>query len=74
MTDAIQIRESNDVPKEAVLDLYRAVDWSSTNKPEQLHQALRNSHSLVTAWDGEGTVNTGDAPENELTAGTEEMI
>jgi GNAT superfamily N-acetyltransferase len=61
MTDAIQIRDTRDVPKKAVLDLYRAVDWSSANKPEQLHQALRHSHSLVTAWDGDRLVGLANA-------------
>lgn len=51
-TGGIVFRESTDVPKQAVLDLYRANNWSSVNKPDQLHQALLNSHALVTAWDG----------------------
>ena len=61
MNEAIQIRDTPDVPKEAVLDLYRAVDWSSANKPEQLHQALLHSHSLVTAWNGEQLVGLANA-------------
>lgn len=32
-----------------VLALYRANQWSSADKPQQLLAALRNSHSLVTA-------------------------
>ncbi len=32
-----------------VIALYRANEWSSAEKPEQLLAALRNSHSLVTA-------------------------
>ena len=61
MTDAIQIRDTRDVPKEAVLDLYRANNWSSANKPEQLHQALLHSHSLVTAWDGDRLIGLANA-------------
>jgi RimJ/RimL family protein N-acetyltransferase len=60
-TDAIQIRDTRDIPKEAVLDLYRSVDWSSAKKPNELYQALVNSHSLITAWDGDrliGLANT----------------
>ena len=34
-----------------VLALYRAVDWSSADKPDALHKGLLGSHSLVTAWD-----------------------
>lgn len=32
-----------------VINLYRLNHWSSADKPELLMQALRNSHSLVTA-------------------------
>lgn len=32
-----------------VIALYRANEWSSAEKPDQLLAALRNSHSLVTA-------------------------
>ena len=32
-----------------VVALYRANEWSSAEKPDQLLAALRNSHSLVTA-------------------------
>jgi ribosomal protein S18 acetylase RimI-like enzyme len=45
----------------AVLDLYRAVDWSSAGKPEALYKGLLASHSLVTAWNGEALVGLGSA-------------
>ncbi|MEX0711588.1 MAG: GNAT family N-acetyltransferase [Pirellulales bacterium] len=61
MTETIQYRETQDVPKEAVVDLYRANNWSSASKPEQLHQALLHSHSLVTAWDGGRLVGLANA-------------
>ncbi len=57
----IDYRESTDVPKHAVLDLYRANHWSSAEKPDQLHQALLNSHSLVTAWDADTLVGLANA-------------
>ncbi len=59
--NAINFQESTDVPKEAVIDLYRANNWSSANKPDQLHQALLHSHSLVTAWDGERLIGLANA-------------
>lgn len=37
------------IETDEVVALYRANDWSSADKPEQLLAALRNSHSLVTA-------------------------
>lgn len=61
MTDSIEFREVNDVAREAVLTLYRANHWSSANKPDQLHHALLNSHSLVTAWDGDRLVGLANA-------------
>ena len=61
MNDTIQIRDTLDVPKQAVLDLYRSVDWSSANKPDQLHQALLHSDSLITAWDGDRLVGLANA-------------
>lgn len=61
MTKEIQFRDTRDVPRDAVLDLYRAVDWSSANKPEQLHQALLHSHSLITAWDGDRLIGLANA-------------
>ena len=61
MTEAFQYRDTLDVPKEAVLDLYRANNWSSANKPDQLHQALNHSHSLVTAWDSDRLVGLANA-------------
>lgn len=61
MSDSIEYRSTNEVPKGAVLELYRANHWSSADKPDQLHQALLNSHSLVTAWDGDQLVGLANA-------------
>ena len=44
-----------------VIALYRANHWSSAEKPTQLLAALRNSHSLVTARDGERLIGFGNA-------------
>jgi ribosomal protein S18 acetylase RimI-like enzyme len=40
---------SDCIEQEEVLALYKANEWSSAEKPDQLLSALRNSHSLVTA-------------------------
>ena len=61
MSDAIQYSDTRDLPREAVLSLYRANEWSSAEKPDLLLQALRASHSLVTAWDGSILVGLGNA-------------
>lgn len=54
----ITYSETRDVPAAAVLDLYRAHDWSSADKPVALLAALRGSHTLITAW--RGGEETGD--------------
>ncbi|NHZ63595.1 GNAT family N-acetyltransferase [Massilia genomosp. 1] len=52
----------NDQIQEAeVIALYRANEWSSADKPEQLMAALRNSHSLVTAREDGVLVGIGNA-------------
>jgi GNAT superfamily N-acetyltransferase len=47
--------------KDAVIDLYRSVGWSSADKPDALHNGLLASHSLVTAWDADALVGLGNA-------------
>lgn len=46
---ALSISLDDRIETDEVVALYRANDWSSADKPEQLLAALRNSHSLVTA-------------------------
>lgn len=43
--DSTEIHGSN------LRDLFRAAEWKSAEYPEQLQQAVKNSHSVVTAWD-----------------------
>lgn len=45
----IDIQVNGQIEEREVIDLYRANNWSSAEKPEQLLPALRNSHTLVTA-------------------------
>ena len=45
----LQIQLNDSLQQDEVVALYRANDWSSADKPEQLLAALRNSHCLVTA-------------------------
>ena len=46
---ALSISLDDRIETDEVVALYRANDWSSADKPEQLLAALRNSHCLVTA-------------------------
>jgi GNAT superfamily N-acetyltransferase len=47
---AITYRDDRDLPLEPLVALYRANDWSSAEKGEALREAMRGSHSVVTAW------------------------
>ena len=60
-SDNIQYSETRELPLESILALYRGNEWSSAEKPELLRKALLNSHSLVTAWDGQILVGLGNA-------------
>ena len=61
MIDEIEFRESTRIDKQSVLELYRLSGWSSADKPDQLHDGLTNSHSLVTAWDAGQLVGLANA-------------
>ena len=45
----ITISLTDSIDQSEVIALYKANQWSSAEKPDQLIPALRNSHSLVTA-------------------------
>lgn len=45
----IDILIGDTVFEEEVVELYRANNWSSAQKPQDLLAALRNSHTLITA-------------------------
>jgi len=57
----IQYSDNRDLPRDAVIALYRANEWSSAEKPDLLLPALRASHSLISAWDGTKLVGLGNA-------------
>lgn len=57
----ITLSEHRDIEPEEIIDLYRANEWSSADKPVELCNALSDSHSLITAWDNERLVGLGNA-------------
>ncbi len=57
----IKYEYQKDIPKDQVIALYKSVKWSSAKKPDLLLKALGNSHTVVTAWDGERLVGLGNA-------------
>ncbi len=57
----IIISETRDLKIEEIIELYKANKWSSAEKPNELYNALINSHSLITAWKGNKLVGLGNA-------------
>jgi len=57
----IKISESKDIKVDQVIAIYKANGWSSADKPIELYNALLNSHSLITAWDGDKLIGLGNA-------------
>jgi len=61
MNLSITFRMDKTLPRDQVLALYASMKWSSADKPDLLLEALANSHTVVTAWDGERLVGLGNA-------------
>ena len=57
----VTFSEQRDITLEQILPLYQANGWSSAQKPQALHQALLNSHGLVSAWDDNTLIGIGNA-------------
>ncbi|TKH43907.1 GNAT family N-acetyltransferase [Paenibacillus terrae] len=47
----IMFKEIKDIDKQAIQELFHSVDWKSGDFPEDLRQAIKNSHTVITAWD-----------------------
>jgi GNAT superfamily N-acetyltransferase len=45
----IIVSTNDSISDDEVIDIYKANEWSSAEKPKELLAALNNSHSLVTA-------------------------
>ena len=57
----IEYGEGIDLPRDQVLNLYRACGWSATSKPRELLQALRKSETVISAWHQGTLVGLGNA-------------
>ncbi len=57
----IKVELNGEIEEAEIVELYRANEWSSAEKPEQLLPALRNSHTLVTARADGKLVGVGNA-------------
>lgn len=57
----ITLSESRNITAQNILPLYNSNKWSAANKPKELLLALINSHTLITAWEGDTLVGLGNA-------------
>jgi len=57
----IKISTTREIGIEKIIGLYKANGWSSAEIPADLYNALLNSHSLITAWDGDKLIGLGNA-------------
>ena len=57
----IEISLNDNITTEEVIELYQANGWSSAEKPFQLMNGLRNSHTLVTARHSGKLIGLGNA-------------
>jgi GNAT superfamily N-acetyltransferase len=57
----IDISFDDTIETPEVIEIYKANDWSSADRPAELINALRNSHSLVTARENGKLVGIANA-------------
>jgi|SRR5690606_28948816 len=57
----IVLTDTRNITADQILPLYEANAWSAARKPDLLLKGLINSHSLITAWDGDVLVGIGNA-------------
>lgn len=57
----IKIELNSHIDEAEVIEIYRANEWSSADKPNQLVSGLRSSHTLVTARINDKLVGIGNA-------------
>lgn len=52
----IKYNNSKEFTEEQLQDLFLSVEWSSGNYPDKLKVAMKNSHTVFSAWDGDKLV------------------
>jgi GNAT superfamily N-acetyltransferase len=57
----VSISVNDTISEDEVIELYKANEWSSADKPGELLAALNNSHTLVTARNAGKLVGIGNA-------------
>ena len=61
MQSALAVSLEDQITTDEVIEIYKANEWSSASKPNELMAALHNSHSLVTARIAGKLVGLGNA-------------
>lgn len=54
------------ITKEALQELFLSVEWESGKHPNDLIQAIKGSHSIVAAWDGDKLVGLVNALSDDV--------
>ena len=57
----ITYSNAKDIDIVQLQDLFASVQWDSANYPDKLQLAIRNSHAVLTAWDGDRLVGLMNA-------------
>jgi GNAT superfamily N-acetyltransferase len=57
----ITFSDRRDISIEQILPIYESNGWSAAQKTQILHQALLNSHTLISAWNGQQLIGIGNA-------------
>jgi len=57
----IKYRSTKNISKAKLQDLFLSNKWDSGNYPDKLQKALKGSHHVVTAWDGDKLVGLMNA-------------
>ena len=58
---SITYSQTRDIGVDQIVRLYRECGWSAADRPQQLRDALIDSHTLVSAWDSDTLVGIGNA-------------
>lgn len=62
----INYKDTKNFSKEDLQKLFFSVNWSSGNYPDKLVVAMRNSDSVISAWDGEKLIGLINALSDKV--------
>lgn len=60
--------KTEQLTKDNIQQLFLSVEWESASHPNDLYNAILNSHSVVTAWDNERLIGLANAMSDEAMA------